>query len=203
MDGLLDVARGLLDSPWVYVVVALLTYADCFVPLVPSDEVLISVAALAVASDEQWVLPGLFAAGVVGALLGDSTGFWIGGRLPRERLRRRRRLGRGLDLAERLVRDRGPHVIVTARFLPVVRIGVNLVAGGALRYRTWLPLATAGCSLWAAFTVVIGAVAGFGLSDRPILAMVIGMGVGFTAGVVIDRVLTRRNAAATAVVGGD
>jgi len=101
------------------------------------------------------------------------------------------------------VRDRGPHVIVTARFLPVVRIGVNLVAGSALQYRRWLPLATAGCSLWAGFTVTIGAVAGFGLGDRPLLAMVIGMAVGFTAGVVIDRVLSRRNEAAAASVGGD
>ncbi|MDT9592643.1 VTT domain-containing protein [Nocardioides zeae] len=192
MDTLLDLARSLLGSPWLYAVVLLLVMADCFLPAVPSDEVIIAVAALAMTEGEPGVLVGLLAVGACGALVGDSTGFWIGRRLPRERLKRYPRLARMLGAADRQFVRRGARIVVTARFLPVIRIGVNLVAGGAMRYRSWVPLAALACLLWASFTVTIGAVAGFGLSDQPLLAMAIGMGIGVTAGFVLDRVLTAR-----------
>lgn len=192
MDSLLDLARSLLGSPWLYAAVLALVVVDCFVPAVPSDEVIIAVGALAVTADHPWVLLGLFAAATAGALAGDSTGFLIGSRLPRERLRRRRWLVRFLDAADRQLERRGARIVVTARFVPVVRIGVNLVAGGTLRYRDWVPMAALACLLWASFTVLIGGVAGFGLSDQPVLAMLLGMAIGVTAGFVLDRALTAR-----------
>ncbi len=192
MDTLLDLARSLLGSPWLYVAVLVLVLADCFVPAVPSDEVIIAVGALAVTADHAWVLVGLFGAAAVGALAGDSTGFLIGSRLPRERLRRRRWLVRFLDAADRQLERRGARIVVTARFVPVVRIGVNLVAGGTLRYRDWVPMAGLACLLWASFTVAIGGVAGFGLSDQPLLAMLLGMAIGLTVGFLLDRALTAR-----------
>lgn len=192
MDTLLDLARSLLGSPWLYVAVVALTVVDCFVPAVPSDEVIIAVAALAVTADHPWVLLGLFVAAATGALVGDSTGFLVGSRLPRERLRRRRWLVRFLDAADRQLVRRGARIIVTARFVPVVRIGVNLVAGSTLRYRDWIPMAGLACLLWASFTVLIGGVAGFGLSDQPLLAMLLGMAIGLTVGFLLDRALTAR-----------
>ncbi|HEY1135069.1 MAG TPA: VTT domain-containing protein [Nocardioides sp.] len=192
MDTLLDLARSLLGSPWLYVAVLLLTVADCFVPAVPSDEVIIAVAALTVTASEPWVLLGLFLAATAGALVGDSVGFLVGSRLPRDRLRRQRWLSRFLAAADRQFERRGARIVVTARFMPVVRIGVNLVAGGTLRFRDWIPLAALACVLWASFTVTIGGVAGFGLNDQPVLAMLIGMAIGLGAGFVIDRALTAR-----------
>lgn len=199
MDQLVDVARSLLDSPWLFVVVLGLTFLDCFLPAVPSDEAIISVAALAVASDREAVLLGLFAVAAVGALAGDSAGYGIGRRIPRERLARFPRLGRAVAAADRQLERRGARVVVTARFVPVVRIGVNVVAGGAMPLRTWLPAAVVACTLWAGFTVVVGSVAGFGLGDRPLLAMVVGMAIGIGVGVLVDRVLARRGRPTTPV----
>jgi membrane protein DedA with SNARE-associated domain len=53
-------------------------------------------------------------------------------------------------------------------------------------------MAALACLLWASFTVLIGGVAGFGLSDQPVLAMLLGMAIGVTAGFVLDRALTAR-----------
>lgn len=187
MDELLDLARSLIGTPWLVLVVFLVTLADCFVPPVPSDELIIAVAALAVASGETWVLLGLFGAGLAGALVGDSLAFVAGGRLPRERLARWPRVARMLAGADAQFARRGARIVVTARFLPIVRVGVTLVAGGSMRYVSWLPLGALACALWAGFTVTIGAVAGFGLSDQPVLAMGIGMVIGLAAGVLVDR----------------
>ncbi|MDF9715682.1 VTT domain-containing protein [Nocardioides sp. ChNu-153] len=192
MDAVLDLARSSLGSPWLYVAVLLLVVVDCFLPAVPSDEVIIAVAALTVASGDPWALLVLLAVAVVGALIGDSIGFAIGGRLPRERLREHRRFAKFIEAADRQFARRGARIVVTARFLPVIRIGVNLVAGGALRYRVWLPLALSACLLWGSFTVGVGAVAGFGLSDQPWLAMGVGMVLGLCAGVAIDKVASAR-----------
>lgn len=193
MDQLLDVARSLLDSPWLLVFVLLLTVIDCLIPPVPSDEVIIAVAALSVASGETAILPGLLIVALTGALVGDSLVFGLGRRLPRARARRWPRVARWLELADRQFARRGARIILTARFLPVVRIGITLVAGGAMPYRRWLPLGLIACLLWATMTVTIGGLAGIGFSGSPVLAMVIGMSVGVLVGIVVDRLLSARS----------
>lgn len=192
MDYLLDLARSLLDSPWLLILVLGLTIVDCLVPSVPSDEVIIAVAALAVSSGDAAMLPGLLAVAVVGAVIGDSLVFGAGSKLPRQRLERWPRLTRMLAAADRQFNRRGARLVITARFIPVVRIGVTLVAGGALHYRRWLPMGIAACLLWAGVTVGIGSLAGLGFSDRPLLAMLVGIVVGILVGLGIDRVISSR-----------
>jgi len=94
------------------------------------------------------------------AALGDQVGYMIGRRIgpglfsrPERRLFNPANALRAKDFFE----HRGPRSIVLARFVPIVRTFVPVVAGvGEMRYRTFVTYNLIGAALWGAGITTLG-----------------------------------------------
>ncbi len=128
--------------------------------VVPGDTVVI-VAGTAVASPLEGVALGT--AVVLGALAGESIGYWLG-RLIGPRIQHSR-LGRRIGEAnwrrsERYLRRRGGPAIFISRFLPVLHSLVPLTVGmSGFPYRRFLAWTVPACVVWSALYISVAAVA--------------------------------------------
>jgi membrane-associated protein len=199
MDLLTDAALETASSPWIYLVVFALTVLDAFLVVVPSETVLVALAALSLSAgspDLALLVPVAAAA----AVIGDSLTFWMGRTVGVTRFRwmRRPRVIRVLDWAARSLDHRAAVVLLTARFVPFGRIAVNLTAGATgFRYPRFLALTAVAGLCWAVYNVVVGALFGSWLDGEPVLAVVVSVVVAVGLGALVDRASTlaarRRN----------
>jgi membrane protein DedA with SNARE-associated domain len=84
-------------------------------------------------------------------------------------------------------------LILTARYIPVGRVAVNITAGATgLAPRRFLGISALAGFSWAVYSVGIGLFAGRWLSGNPLLAALLGIAIALTIGVVIDRVTASR-----------
>ena len=184
---------ALAASPLVYLGMFLFAVVDGFFPPIPSEAGIVGLAALSVASDRPNLALILLVA-AAGAFTGDLIAYAIGQRLDVRRLPVLRS-GKGrksLVWAERALAHRGPVFILTARFLPVARVAVNMTAG-AVGYprRRFVALAATGSVLWAVYSAMIGIGAGAWLEGYPMGAVVVGILGGLLIGVALDWTLGR------------
>ena len=128
--------------------------------VVPGDTVVI-VAATAVDSPAEAVLLGI--AVVIGALIGESIGFWLGRFLgPKiQHSRLGRRIGEDNWLrSERYLRRRGGPAIFLSRFLPVLHSLVPLTVGmSGYSYKRFLAWTIPACVVWATLYISVAALA--------------------------------------------
>lgn len=128
--------------------------------IVPGDTVVI-VAGTAIASPLEGILLGV--AVVLGALAGESFGYWLGRHFgPRIRASRLgRRLGeRNWVRAERYLQRRGGPAIFLSRFLPVLHSLVPLTVGmSGFGYRRFLAWTAPACVVWTALYISVAATA--------------------------------------------
>ncbi|KNX38530.1 DedA family protein [Luteipulveratus halotolerans] len=192
-DSILDLA----GQPWVYAVVGALGALDAFVPPLPSESAIVALAALGDQGGVNLWLLGVV--GALGALLGDTAAYVIGRRVGTNRFawQRKARVAKAITWAGGELDRRGGVLIFTARYIPVGRIAVMMTAGATgMRVRRFLTYATIGCTAWAAWSVLVGAVAGQLLGDNPLLAAVVGIAIALGVGLVVDRVASRRRTGA-------
>ncbi|NQX14604.1 DedA family protein [Rathayibacter sp. VKM Ac-2857] len=134
--------------------------------IVPGDTVVI-VSATGVTSPLQFV--ALAVAVIIGALCGESVGFylgrWFGPRIRGSRLGRR--LGEKNWLrAERYLARRGGIAVFLSRFLPVLHSLIPLTVGmSGMSYRTFMAWTTPACILWSFAYVGVGAAAAGGYRE--------------------------------------
>jgi membrane protein DedA with SNARE-associated domain len=197
-DWLLAISAG----PLLYLVVYALAALDGVFPLVPSESVVIAVAALWMSSGTPNLALLLLAASA-GAFTGDQLAYVIGRRIDVHGIRilnnpRGRRM---VDWAERALVRRGPSFILAARFVPVGRVAVNLTAG-AIGYprRRYAGLTALASLSWSVYSVAIGLLAGAWFHGHPFVAAAVGIVGGLLGGIALDRVLSRRRIK-TATVG--
>lgn len=193
LDGLELWAANLAASPWILVVVVAFVIIDAFFPPVPSESLIIAVAAIGSAAGGPDT--GLLvAAAAVGAFTGDLIAYWIGARLPIQRLplMRSHRMQAAFAWADRALTHRPAPLIIAARYIPVGRVAVNMTAG-TLRYplRRFLPLSAIAALTWAGYSTLIGVGAGAWLHGNPVLAVVAGVAGGIAIGLGVDWVLGR------------
>jgi membrane protein DedA with SNARE-associated domain len=127
---------------------------------VPGDTVVI-IAATAVASPLEAVVLGI--AVLIGALIGESIGFWLG-RLLGPKIHHSalgRRIGEeNWVRSERYLRRRGGPAIFISRFLPVLHSLVPLTVGmSGYPYRRFLAWTAPACAIWAALYITVASVA--------------------------------------------
>ncbi|PKW12782.1 DedA family protein [Saccharopolyspora spinosa] len=187
-------------NPWLCVLLALVLLSletSIFIGLLVPGEatLLLTVAVLGV----RWA-PALFAAAVVGNVIGQSGGCWLG-RLIGPGLRNTwagRKIGaHRWQAAEAVVQDTGGRAMITTRFVAVVHAVVPAVVGTLrLPFRRFLGLSAFGAVLWAgaqtAVAVALGEAAravGYGWT---VLALTCAGGVA--AGVVVIRSTRRQSA---------
>jgi len=105
-------------------------------------------------------LPWVILTVVIAAIVGDQVGYLIGRELgPRLFNRENSRLlnPKNIDKTQAFFEHHGPKSIVLARFVPVVRAFVAVIAGaGRMNYRTFVSYNIIGGALWGIGLPVLG-----------------------------------------------
>jgi len=176
---------------WVYLLLFVLCMVDGFFPPLPSESVVVALAAAAVSAGVPniWLVV-LVAA--LGAIAGDNTAYAIGGSIGTRRFRwmRRPRPAAAFAWARRGLDHRGAVLILSARYIPVGRVAVNMMAGatGYSRRRFAAFTVLAGVS-WALYSAGIGTLAGRWVSDNHVVAVVLSIAVAMLMGLLLDYAL--------------
>lgn len=174
---------------WILPIVCLFCFVDGFLPLLPSETLLVALGVVAAGTGTP-NLYLLILAGAAGAIAGDQVAYRLGRRIGTERFAwmRRPRFRRLFSFAGRELEVRGAMLIFTARYVPVGRVVVNLSSGATgFSYRRFTVLDTAGCLTWASYSVAIGVVAGAWFHDNQLLGITISVGLAIVMGLLIDK----------------
>jgi membrane-associated protein len=137
---------------------AIMCETSLFVGLIIPGDTIVLVAATGVQNIFDFF--GLLGFVVLGSLIGESVGFWIGRAFgPRIRASK---LGQRIGetnwmIADEFVETRGGWAIAVSRFLPVLHSLVPVTAGMTrMRYRTFIRWTVGACTVWAAAYVALG-----------------------------------------------
>jgi len=184
---------SIASSPLVLLVAFLVVVLDGFFPPVPSETVVVALASIgfATGAPNPWLV---LLAAALGSFVGDNIAFTIGRRLGIDRFRFARgpRVAALLDRVRGTLVNRSASTILTARFIPVGRVAVNVLAGSsAFPRRRFVVLSAMSGIGWAAYSVLVGVLAGAWLHDQPLLGAAVAVVAALGIGLVIDRVAQR------------
>jgi membrane-associated protein len=182
----------LLSTPWSYAVILGIAALDALVPIVPSETLAITGGVLAGLGELH--LGTVVAAAAVGAFVGDSSAYLLGRKIgvpARERLFHGGRARRALAWAEMQLAERGPYLILIARFVPGGRTATTFTAG-MVRFHAvvFFPMAALAAVAWASYAVLLGYYGGRAFEERPLLALGVALAIAFGVTAVVE--LTRR-----------
>jgi membrane protein DedA with SNARE-associated domain len=197
----LRLAESLITSPWLYAVLIAVSFLDSFLPLIPSEPVVIVAGVYAATGQTNIVL--VIAATTLGAFLGDLVPYTVGRLLGVRVLKRlppgtKRRAAH--DWFTRELDARGGFILVTTRFIPVGRylatLSTGIVGYPWGKYMLFVAFAT---STWSAYTALTGYLGGVVFQENTLLAIVVGVGLAFLVTGAIEAVRhirSRRSAVA-------
>jgi undecaprenyl-diphosphatase len=162
LDRILEFLDPYLRAPWGYVIVGLATFLENSVGagvIVPGETIVI-VGGFYAWRGELW-LPAVAFVAVVGAILGDNVGYWIGRRYGRGFLERHGRkvlvTPERLAAAERYYAAHGGKTVFLGRFIPLVRSVGMIVAGVShMKWKRFLLYDVAGAVIWGTGHSVLG-----------------------------------------------
>jgi membrane-associated protein len=188
----LELAESLAASPWLYLVLVSVSLLDSFLPLIPSEPVIIIAGVFAASGTTNVLL--VIGATALGAFLGDQIPYAFGRRLS---TRVEKRLPPGSkrrathDWISRNLDARGGFVLVSTRFVPVGRYVVTITSGMVrYDYRYFLLYTVLGGTAWSAYTVLTGYLGGTLFQDNALLAFAVGLGLALVLSGAVE--VTRR-----------
>ena len=195
-ESIVDAVSG---SNWSYLIVLAIAAIDAFFPAVPSEAT--AIAAGVVAGTGGLRVELVIVAAASGALLGDNITF-AGGHFLGERLNRRffqgEKAKQRVDWARRMLQERGPYLIIVARFIPGGRTVTMFTAGfvDGMPWRRFILFDLIACAIWGSYTVLLGYFGGRTFEEEPWkgLLLAFGIAVAVTGAVELYRHLRRRNA---------
>ncbi len=162
VERIIDFLRPYMEPPWGYVIVFAATFLENSVGagVIVPGETLVIIGGVYAGIGDLW-LPGVATVAVVGAILGDNLGYWIGRRFGRGFLERH---GRKLFItpdrlaaAERYYERHGGKTVFFGRFVPVVRSVGFIVAGVShMPWKRFLIYDIAGATVWGIGHSLIG-----------------------------------------------
>ncbi len=173
---------------WVYPVLLVCCFVDGFFPPIPSESVVVALAALAVSSGA----PNLWLVGLVaaaGAIAGDNVAFLIGRKVGTRGFRwmQRPRVLSAFAWARKELDRRGALLILSARYIPVGRVAVNMTAGATgFNQRKFVFFSVIAGISWSAYSIAIGALAGQWFHDHSLIAAGIAIVLALLLGVLVD-----------------
>lgn len=179
-----------LAQPWVWIIVFALCWIDGFFPPIPSEAVVLSIAAIGV-NDSPWILLPLMVSAAVGALLGDLSAFCLG-RRSRGLVGRsgKSRISGGLERYGQQLQNRGMSILIVARFIPIGRVGINAAAGASgYSLKKFACAASIASIVWASYTTAIGTLAGQWFSDNPLLGAAVALAISAVLAVMVEQVV--------------
>lgn len=185
------------EAWWVHLVVAAFSLVDAFFPTVPSESLLVALGSLWATSGHPPLIL-LILAGWAGAAIGDHVTYQIGRMLPWQKLsffNEGRRGHRAVEAAERGLQKHAFTYLMTARFIPLGRTAVNLVAGG-VKYPLSLftPKIILATFLWAVYSCLVGALAGQWFETHPLLGILAALVLAFAVSLLVERLVRRFHA---------
>jgi membrane protein DedA with SNARE-associated domain len=175
---------------WIYPVLLVFFFIDGFAMVVPSETLIVALAAYSRQSGEPnlWILG---ATALVGAIAGDNMAFMLGRRIGLERWKwmRRPKIQKAFGWARYELDKRGAVLIFTARYIPWGRVAVNYVAGSTgFGHRRFFLLDAFACFTWVGYSIGIGLLASSftWLHDSPLLSAGIAVVFAIVLGILID-----------------
>lgn len=189
VDSLIEFLHSLMALPLFYPLVTVLIIGDALCPLIPSETVLNLSGAFS-ASQGVPNFRGVFAAAVVGGIIGDNLCFALGGKLIGyvENLNPASKAGQAITWVRRNMKRGAGITIIVGRFLPWVRWVATIVLGSVqYSWGAFFIYDTAGVLIWSLIGVGAGYVGGALLANYPFLAMLAGILLGSLVGFAIQR----------------
>jgi len=180
-------------QPWVLLLVFACCVIDGFFPPIPSESVVVGLAAVAATADIPNPLLLIATAGA-GAFVGDNTAYLIGRGTGTRRWAWMRgpRMQAAFHWAGRELRKRPASLILVARFVPIGRVAVNLTAGATGYPRPkFVGLTVLSATVWAVYSVAIGLFFGQWFEDNHLLGATIAIVCAIVLGIAVDVAISK------------
>lgn len=195
LSAVTDAVLSWADTPWLLLAIAVLATIDGFFPPLPSESVVIAAAVLITTGSgpSPWLL---VLAAAAGAFTGDVIAYHLGMLLPLDRIPflTSARGARMMAWAESALERRATVLIMSARFIPVGRVAVNMTAGAVRFPRPRFVLTAAAASVvWGGYSTAIGLLAGRYFESHPFVAVLGGVMIGLALGFGFDAALNSLN----------
>ncbi|WP_068402731.1 DedA family protein [Kribbia dieselivorans] len=184
------------DSPWALVAMFLLAVFDALLPPVPSESLVITLAAFGAATGAPNLIV-LTLVVVVGAWCGDNLTYVLARRSGLQKVRHtaRPRLKRSFAFAERELGRRGGSLIVAGRFIPTGRLAINVTAAAVgFPHRRFMGFSALGATSWTIYNVTLGALAGAWVHENPLLGALFGIVVAVGLALLVEWSVARYTA---------
>jgi membrane protein DedA with SNARE-associated domain len=181
-DVILDHVHAVMTSPWVYAALFALAAIDGFLPVVPSESVVITAGVFAASGGPA--LPLVITAATAGAIAGDHVSYLVGGasggRLP-TRLPPGSRRRAAFDRAAAVLTERGGLILVVARYVPGGRTAVTMTMG-AVGYplRSFTAYDSIAGLTWGLYSALLGYAGGAAFEDDPAKGLMVGFGLALS-----------------------
>ncbi|MBW3562171.1 MAG: DedA family protein [Actinobacteria bacterium] len=164
LDSITSAVLG-LHGPVAYLVIGVLAFGEAaaFLGLITPGEIAMILGGV-LASEGRVDIEVMLAVAAVAAILGDTTGYWLGRRWGQQLTSWdpiARRFSDQIDRTEEYFRERGGRAIVVGRWASVVRTFIPFVAGtSGMSYRRFLLYSIPAAAGWAVAFVLVGFAAG-------------------------------------------
>lgn len=151
-------------GPWALWGVALIVFAECgLFSLLPGDSLLFTVGMFVAMGVIDHSLVFVCVVLTLAAILGNVVGYWIGRLIgpplfkPRQGFMGKVFNPKYVDMTHEFFEHYGPRALILARFVPMVRTFVTLVAGvGRMEFRKFILYTGIGGLVWASGVTVLG-----------------------------------------------
>jgi membrane protein DedA with SNARE-associated domain len=177
-------ALGSIDIEGVerpYLLTFLFVWWDAIVPIFPSESLLNTASTLIAAGNSDLELGWLILAGTCGAILGDTTLYWlartIGRRFLAGRVERAKQEPR-IATAFEVLSMSAPLVLVAGRFVPGLRFVIGATMGiERYPYPRFLLYTSIGGALWATFNCGVSYLIGSELGQYAVISLLLSFAI--------------------------
>ncbi|MFC0004642.1 DedA family protein [Micromonospora siamensis] len=193
-----ELLTDVASPAWAYLLLLGLLVVDAFVPIVPTQVVMITGGALTVYGGLS--LPTTIAVGALGVFVGDLACYLLGRVAPDRRLPRHAEPNRARRVAKRVTRGLrrpGPMVILLCRFVPGGRMAACFSAGRSrYPYRLFVLYELTAAIGWATYGALVGHLGGTALTESAwrLALIATAAAAGFAAAGWAMTVIAARNA---------
>jgi membrane-associated protein len=196
-----QLTEALTGSAWAYGLILLVVAGDAVLPLLPGETMVVTGGVLSATGDLN--VFGVFAAGAIGAFLGDAACYWLGRKLgsrAASKLLRGERGKRSIEWAQRQLDRRGKTLIAVGRFVPGGRTAIGFTAG--ITHYPWPTFALAdavGVTFWSAYNAGLGRIGGAAFEEQTWKGLLLAFGLALAGAGLIELVrwiVGRRRSAA-------
>jgi membrane protein DedA with SNARE-associated domain len=181
-----ELADWVSGAWWSYPVIFLVSMLDAFLPVVPSESIVITAGNLSASGDLS--LPFVILCASLGAFVGDNISYGLGTWLGEHTVKRfikGERSHRAFDWAEHQLEERGFYLIIIARFIPGGRTAVTFASGytHGMTYRRFVVADACAAAIWGCYAALLGYLGGKTFEEAPwkglILAFAVAVGLAF------------------------